>query len=211
MDCDFVLICGDLVHHASDSSFAEFLNIAGQFSKPYYLVAGNHDVGNVPSDSTLGYFRENLGKDYYAFRYKGFGFLVVNTQLWKTDIGEESKLHEKWFIENLDRLNRKHRPVIIAGHHPLYVQNPEEEEQYFNLPAGKRDMLLDLFVDNGVVAYLSGHKHETLINLYKEIQFVTGESTSKNFDKRPLGFRQWEISRDTILHNFIPLESGGGL
>jgi 3',5'-cyclic AMP phosphodiesterase CpdA len=207
MDCDFVLICGDLVHHASDSSFAEFLNIAGQFSKPYYLVAGNHDVGNVPDEKSLTYYRDNISDDYYSFVHKGIAFLVVNTQLWKTDIGEESASHDRWFSENLHAQSREKRRVIIAGHHPPYVNDPFEDEAYFNIPPEKRMELLDQFQSGGVKAYLSGHKHETLVNQYREIQLVTGESTSKNFDQRPLGFRRWEVTRDTLIHYFVALNN----
>ncbi len=67
--------------------------------------------------------------------------------------------------------------------------------------------MLELFVDNNVQAYLSGHKHETIINNYQNIQLVTGETTSKNFDKRPFGFRLWEVSPDTIIHQFVALQS----
>ncbi len=209
LNCDFVVICGDLVHHASDSSFSDFLEITKVFNIPCYLVAGNHDVGNIPNDTTLSYYRDNLGKDYYMFENKGYSFIVTNTQLWKTHIGEESEVHDRWFKATLEKRSLDQEPVFVIGHHPLFVKHADEEEEYFNLPALKRQELLDLFVNNHVVAYLSGHKHETLLNTYQNIQLVSGESTSKNFDRRPLGFRQWEISDDTIMHHFVPLEAFG--
>lgn len=207
LECDFVVVCGDLVHHASDSSYRDFLDITGHLDVPCYLVAGNHDVGNTPDESTLTYFRENIGKDYYTFKHGGHAFVVVNTQLWKNQIEGESSNHDRWFGEVLADFARKRTPVIVAGHHPLFVGYPDEEEEYFNLPPGKRAEILGLFVDYGVVAYLSGHRHETLINEYKGIQLVTGETTSRNFDQRPLGFRLWEVNRDTLTHRFIPLVS----
>jgi len=209
LNCDFVVICGDLVHHASDSSYSDFLEITKVFNIPCYLVAGNHDVGNIPNDTTLSYYRDNLGKDYYVFENKGVAFIVTNTQLWKTHIGEESEVHDRWFKETLGKRSLDQEPVFVIGHHPLFVKHADEEEEYFNLPALKRQELLDLFVNNHVVAYLSGHKHETLLNTYQNIQLVSGESTSKNFDRRPLGFRQWEISDDTIMHHFVPLKAFG--
>jgi len=206
LECDFVVICGDLVHHASDSSFADFLDLTSEFDKPCYLVAGNHDVGNVPNDTTLAYYRETIGKDYYTFEHGGYDFLVTNTQLWKTHIGEESDLHHRWFEEVLSKAVGKRSPVFVIGHHPLFVEHADEEEAYFNLPPAKRQELLDLFTSSRVVAYLSGHKHETLLNNYEGIQLVTGESTSRNFDNRPLGFRLWDVDKDTVLHQFVPLD-----
>ena len=205
LDCDFVVICGDLVHNASDSSFADFLDLTAELDMPCHLVAGNHDVGNIPSDTTLAIYREIIGKDYYTFEYAGYAFVVTNTQLWKTHIGEESDIHDRWFKEKMSRTDGKQSPVFVIGHHPLFVERVDEAEAYFNLPPIKRQELLDLFSTSKVVAYLSGHKHETLLNDYEGIQLVTGESTSKNFDNRPLGFRLWEVGKDSVWHRFVQL------
>lgn len=207
LECDFVVICGDLVHHASDSTYTDFLDIKEELTVPCYLVAGNHDVGNIPDDRTLRYYRESLGKDYYAFENKGFSFIVCNTQLWKNHIGIESEMHDRWFIETLTKISKNGGQSFVIGHHPLFVKDADEEEVYYNLAPRKRNELLGLFISNNVVAYLSGHKHETVLKTYENIQLVSGESTSKNFDKRPLGFRLWNVSRDTIFHQSIPLES----
>ena len=206
LDCDFVIICGDLVHRASDSSYADLLGIIGKLEMPCYLVAGNHDVGNTPNDTTLAYYRENLGKDYYSFEHGGYAFVVSNTQLWQTHIGKESDLHDRWFRGVMSRNDKLQSPVIVIGHHPLFVKHADEEEAYFNLPPLKRQELLDQFIQHGVVAYLSGHRHKLLLNSYNGIQLVTGESTSKNFDKRPLGFRLWEASDGTLRHRFVGLQ-----
>ncbi len=207
LDCDFVVICGDLVHHASDSSYADFLNITEGFLMPVYLVAGNHDVGNIPNDTKLKYYREKIGKDYYAFEHKGYGFIIANTQLWKNHVGDESDLHDGWFKNILDEMGKEQLPVFVAGHHPFFIKDVEEDEEYSNLPLKIRQELLELFVSNNVVAYLSGHRHETLLNSYENIQLISGETTSKNFDGRALGFRQWDVSGDSIVQHYIRLES----
>jgi len=206
LGCDFVVICGDLVHHASDSAFNDFLRIKADLNIPCYYVPGNHDIGKVPTDTSLAYYRQKLGKDYYAFTHKGYAFIATNTQLWKADVGEESERHEAWFKDTLRALSAGEHPVFVIGHYPFYIKHPEEEEQYSNLPAEKRKEILALLVENNVVAYLSGHRHEAIIHNYQGIQLVTGETTSKNFDKRPMGFRQWDVSGDTVRHFFVPLE-----
>jgi len=206
MDCDLVVITGDLVHHASDTAFKRFMSIIEGFDVHCYLVPGNHDVGNIPNDSTLNYYREILGKDYYTYSHNGYAFVMVNSQLWKTDIGEESDRHDNWLATTLDSLNESQVPVIVVGHHPMFVKLADEPEQYSNLPVEKRAGLLNLFESREVKAYLSGHRHETLIRQHGEIQLVTGETTSKNFDKRPMGFRHWKVTEDTLIHHFVPLE-----
>lgn len=204
LDADFVLICGDFVHHATDSSFSDFLKIKEDFKMPSYVLPGNHDVGKVPNDSTLAYYREKIGDDYYEFQHKGYSFIVTNTQLWKSNVDGESKKHDEWFKEKIKN-HSKQKPVFVIGHYPLFTKSPDEEEHYFNLPFEKRSEILELFQENNVVAYLSGHKHELVINNYKNIHLLTGETTSKNFDNRPLGFRLWRVLSDTIEHQFIPL------
>ena len=204
---DFAVICGDLVNNASDSSYSDFLKIKEEFKIPCYVAPGNHDVGNIPNDTTLNYYRKTIGKDYYTFQNKGYSFIVTNTQLWKINVEDESGKHDSWFKHTLDSLGNNNTPVFVIGHFPIFLETPDEEEVYFNLPLDKRKDILALFESNKVKAYLSGHKHETVINSYENIQLVSGETTSKNFDERPLGFRLWEVSIDTILHRFVPLET----
>lgn len=203
---DFVVICGDLVNHASDSSFKDFNRIVEGFSIPCYPAPGNHDIGQIPTKSTLNRYREKIGKDYYTFHNKGVSFVIVNTQLWKANVANESKKHDEWFKSTLDSFGSKYTHLFVIGHYPLYIKSSDEKEEYFNLPPAKRKELLSLFKNNKVKAYLSGHKHETVINNIENIQLVSGETTSKNFDKRPLGFRLWKVTEDTVSHQFIPLE-----
>lgn len=206
LDVDFVIFCGDLVNHASETSFDDFKNIVSKLQVPFYNIPGNHDIGMIPNDSTLAYYRSTIGEDYYSFYHKGVTFIFTNSQLWKTNIGEESSKQDTWFNETMESLKTDER-AIVAGHFPIYIKDINEEESYSNFPAEKRNDILTMFSDHHVVAYLSGHKHELIINNYKGIQKVSGESTSKNFDLRPPGFRKWDVSADTIIHSFIAIES----
>jgi 3',5'-cyclic AMP phosphodiesterase CpdA len=206
LDADFAVICGDLVNHASDSAYSDFLKITKEFKIPCYVAAGNHDVGNIPNDTTLSFYRNTIGKDYYEFQHKGYSFIVVNTQLWKVRVENESELHDRWFNETIKNQKENKYPVIVIGHYPLYTELAQEEEQYANLPIAKRKELLKLFSQNNVRAYLSGHTHKLVINKYKNVQLVSGETTSKNFDKRPFGFRLWQVLPDTVIHHFVSIK-----
>ncbi len=206
---DFVVVCGDLVHTPNDKSFADFNKIKLGFAIPCYCAAGNHDVGNPPTLSNLKRYRDVIGRDYYSFEHKGYTFVIVNTQLWKTPLEQEAEKHDSWFRETLKAAHGKGSPVFVIGHYPLFVKNPDEKSNYYNLPPEKRKELLNLYKQYGVVAMLAGHTHKTIINDYQGIHLVNGETTSKNFDKRPLGFRLWHVvSSKSIKHEFIPLEEG---
>lgn len=206
LDADFVVICGDLVHNASDSSYADFKAILNGLNVPSHLVSGNHDVGNVPTDTTLRYYRKTIGDDYYHFDHNDHSFVVTNTQLWKVEVENESEKHHTWFEETLKSQSEKENPVFVLGHYPLYTERPDEEDHYYNLPAPTRKRILELFMENNVVAYLSGHTHKLTVNNYENIQLVSGETTSKNFDNRPLGFRVWQVGADSIQNHFVSLE-----
>ena len=207
LNSDFVVICGDLVNNANDSSYSDFINIMKGFNIPCYVASGNHDVGNIPNDTTLSYYRKTIGKDYYEFQNKGYSFIVTNTQLWKINVENESEKHDLWFKETLKAQKSKQYPIFVIGHYPLYTEFPEEEDHYFNLPMTKRESILESFKENNVIAYLSGHTHKLTINNYENIQLVSGETTSKNFDDRPFGYRIWQVSPDTIKHHFVALQT----
>ena len=204
---DFVLICGDLVQKADDKSFADFKRIKSGFKIPCYCAAGNHDVENKPTVETLKKYREKIGKDYFTVEHKGYTFVVANTQLWKAPVAGESEKHDAWFRGALESAKAKGSPVVVVTHYPLFVKQPDEKEGYYNIAPAKRKELLALFEENGVVAMLAGHTHKLVVNEYKGIQMVNGETTSKNFDKRPMGFRMWRAAEGGKLsHEFMKLE-----
>lgn len=204
---DFTVICGDLVNNPNESSFFDFKRIVKGLNKPYYLAPGNHDVRNTPTDTTLAFYRETIGEDYYTFHNKGYSFVTTNTQLWKANVENESLKHHQWFTNTLDSLGGIKASTIVIGHYPIFLKKPEEEEVYSNLPVNIRKQILELFTKNNVKAYLSGHRHQLVVNNYENIQLVSGETTSKNFDKRPLGFRLWRVSSDTLSNIFVPLKA----
>ena len=210
MKPDFVVICGDLVNKANEQSWLDFNRIKSGFVIPCHCAAGNHDVENAPTAASLKLYREKVGKDYFAVEHKGFTFVVANTQLWKAPLKGESEKHEAWFKETLGAAKKKGRPIVVVVHYPLFLEKPDEKESYFNLPVAKRMEILKLCKESGVVAFLAGHTHKLIVNEYEGIQLVNGETTSKNFDQRPMGFRWWDVSSDaTLKHRFVELEMTG--
>ncbi|MEN8774938.1 MAG: metallophosphoesterase [Akkermansiaceae bacterium] len=203
---DFVLICGDLVGKANEKSFADFNRIKSGFTIPCHCAAGNHDVGNKPTTDSLENYRKQIGKDYFTLQHKGYTFVIANTQLWKAPLEDESEKHDAWFKAALKSAKEKGSPVVVVTHYPLFVTAPDEKENYYNIEPTKRKELLDLFKSNGVVAMLAGHTHKLVVNDYQGIQMVNGETTSKNFDKRSLGFRKWTAKKEGELsHEYVKL------
>lgn len=203
---DFVVICGDLVNTANDKSFSDFNEIRAELTVPCYCVPGNHDIGKEPTQGSLAYYRQVVGEDYTSFEHKGYLFVLVNTQLWKSPMEGESKRHDSWLKGTLETAARKQSPAFVIGHYPLFLKTPDEAEEYMNLSPTKRKELLSLFEKGGVVAVLGGHTHRLIVNEHNGIQLVNAETTSKNFDKRPFGFRLWHVEGERpFKHEFVPL------
>ncbi|UCC98677.1 MAG: metallophosphoesterase [Phycisphaerales bacterium] len=190
---DLVVICGDLVDNFDDTSVADFIDIMGDLTMPYYPAPGNHDVGDTPTVASLNRYREAMGEDYFSVEHKGYTFVMANTSLWRTQLQGESEKYDSWFKQTLADAHGRNSPVFVVQHHPTNT-----------LPASNE--LLALFETSRVVAVLAGHTHRTTIEEYNGIQLVNGECTSTNSDGRPLGFRLWHVdSPASITHEFIPL------
>lgn len=203
----FVIICGDLVHTPKPETFADFKKVVADLAMPCYCAAGNHDLGHPATTESLTLFRQAVGKDYYSFQHQGCTFVVVDTEFWKTPVEGETAAHDQWFAETLRQAKARSSPVFVAGHHPLFLTAADEKEEYFNIPPDKRAEILRLAKENGVVAILSGHTHRLIENQYDGIQLLSGEGTSKHFDKRPFGFRIWQVDEaGKATHQFVELQ-----
>ncbi|MFP6581122.1 MAG: metallophosphoesterase [Candidatus Hydrogenedentota bacterium] len=204
---DLVVICGDLVNDADEKSFNDFKRIRAGFTVPCHVASGNHDVENVPTAESLAKYRAAIGEDYFTVDHKGYTFVIVNTQLWKVEVPEESAKHQAWFEKTLAELASRDRKSVIVGHYPLFLKTPDEAEEYFNIPPELRSELLGLLVKHGVVVFMAGHVHKNLLLEYEGIPMIASASGALNLDKSPLGFRVWKLGDDgPISHEFVRIE-----
>lgn len=213
LDVDWVVICGDLVNDGNDDvAVADFKRIAKAFTMPVYLAPGNHDVGNEPTIESLERYRRLQGADYYTAMEHGYKLVIVNTQLWKFNVPEESEKHDAWFAAELRKSTESATPTLIVSHYPPFVASPDEGDDYFNLPPEKRKPLLAAVKAAGVKAWLAGHVHKNIVLEYEGIPVVASATTSKNFDGAPYGFRVWEASEEgTLTHRYEALDIPAGL
>ena len=202
---DFVLICGDMVNNFDAKSLADFNDIKAGLKMPSYCCPGNHDVGNTPTLESLKKYRDFFGKDFYSFEHKGYTFVMTDTNIIRVPVEGETQKQDEWIKETLNAAHDKKSPVFVIGHHPMFTKTPDEAYGNNSLPVEKRKELLELFEKSGVVAVLTAHTHQSVINDYNGIQLVTGETTSRNLDGRPFGFRVWNVSPGSIKQEFVSL------
>lgn len=157
----YVLITGDLVNDRNnEAQIKEYKRFISLIDKeiPVYDIPGNHDVGNDALAADVERYKEIFGSDRFSFGYKNTYVIGINTNLiWAGNTALEAE-QSKWLKEELKK-GRKYKYRIVAGHHPIYIEEPDEEKRYENFPLAKRSEYLNLFLDNHVDMYLSGHLH----------------------------------------------------
>ena len=156
----FVVICGDLVNRSGDpAEIAEYKRILRELdpSIPVYNVAGNHDVGNVPTAATLDAYHAAEGPDYYTFLDSGMYGIILDSNLIRSPEGnpEAAKKQEAWLEKTLAsaKLNAQQQ-IVIFQHIPYFLQDSNEPANYFNIPEPARRTYLDLLGKAGGSVHL---------------------------------------------------------
>lgn len=185
----FVLHLGDLVHPVpSMPSYAEaadqFHAIMSRLEVPFYLLPGNHDVGDKPvdwapagvvRDEFLSLWNNHFGADYQCIRENGFRFLLLNAQIINSGLRREGEQRE-WLESQLaDAVEER---VFVGIHYPPYICNQDESEHYDNIGEPGRSWLLDLLSKYSVEALFAGHVHHFWYNRHGETDCYLMPSTS---------------------------------
>lgn len=187
----FVVVTGDLVNCVGDAAqIKEYKRIFARVDPaiPVYDVAGNHDVGNVPTPETVAAYTNQFGPDHYLFRRDGFVGIVLDSSLIKApqNVPELLAAQESWLKSQLQRAKEGHAAhLVIFQHYPWFLQGPDEPEQYFNLPRQPRARYLAWFQQFGVEAVFCGHYHRCSVARDGPLEIVTTGALG-----RPLGGSQ---------------------
>ena len=168
---DLVIHLGDIVHpvphqstHSSASNVAH--EIMGHLSCPYYLVPGNHDVGDkdnptvpahIVNDDFIEFFHEHYGASYQSFDHKGIHFIILNSPVLNSGL-EEEHLQSEWLEKDLEE--HKGDRIHLFSHYPPYLHTPDEPSNYDNLDQPARQWLLELIEKYSVEAFYAGHVHQ---------------------------------------------------
>lgn len=206
----FVVITGDLVNKPGDrAQIEELLRIAGQLHPaiPLYWVAGNHDVANVPSQTSLQHYRTTFGQDWYQFQLSGWRFLVLNsTIIHRPDRSAyERDVQWKWLSHTL--IENGAPPTIIFQHHPLFIKDPKEPQGYENLAAVDRARYLHFFKTHNVKAVLAGHYHRNSYGRIGDLEMITSGPVGKPLGGGVSGFRIVKVYPDHIEHKYYGLDA----
>jgi 3',5'-cyclic AMP phosphodiesterase CpdA len=214
---DFVVVCGDLINRNGDAAKVDleederraraYLDGAAKLdvSIPLRNVAGNHDVCNVPTPETLGWYEKRFGRPWYTFTHKTAQFVVLESDLMKNPQGapEAAERQFEWLNKTLTAEKPdavRHR--IVFMHHPLCLKSLDEGEGYFQLSKQRRVELVDLFRRSGVKSVFSGHYHGNAVVCDGDLEMVTTNGLAKTLRGDPLGFRIVRVGAERVEHTF---------
>ena len=191
----FVVVCGDLVNRAGDAEqIRQYKRIMHELDPhiPVYNVAGNHDVGNQPTEQTLAQYRKEFGRDYYTFDWGEVRGIVLDSNLIASpdSVPKESDAQEKWLIAELKRARSEDmKQILVFQHIPYFLERPDEPDQYFNIPTAIRRSYLELFHRYGVAHVFSGHYHRNAFGRDQEIEMITTGAVGVPMGGSQSGFR----------------------
>lgn len=209
----FVVVTGDLVNSNGDAAqIAEYKRVAGQLnpSIPLYNVPGNHDVGNTPSPADIAGYRNAFGKDYYIFSYQSTLGIVLNSVYLHSpqNVPDQAKEQDQWLIKTLEEAKQKHyRHIFVFLHHPLFLKQDNEPDEYFNIPTATRQKYLDLFKAYRIHYIFAGHYHRNAFAQNADVEMVTTGPIGKPLGKDSSGFRIITINGSKVDYPYYKLDS----
>ena len=207
----FVILCGDLINQAGNRAQGEeFFRIAAKLDKsiPLHLVAGNHDVQNEPTPESIARFTASFGADHYSFRHGPLYGIVLNSTLIHTPAKAmaEYESQEKWLRSELAAAKASGaRHIVIFQHHPWFLKEENEPDQYFNIPLERRGKYLALFREYGVEYLFSGHYHRNEIAQAGALHMITTGPIGMPLGPDGSGFRIVVVGSDRLQQQWISL------
>jgi len=212
----FVIVCGDLVnanpgtprYEPQVAAFKE--GLAGVSPTiPLICLCGNHDVLDRPTGSSIEAYRENFGDDHFGFWVGGVRGLVLNSSLIKDPSGSPEAFaeQERWLVAQLEEANDLDaQHVFVFQHHPLFLKQPDEEDEYFNIPRDRRMPVLEVLQDAGVRAVFAGHYHRNSYAKDGELSMITTGAVGMPFGKDPSGLRIVKVYEETFEHEYYAMD-----
>ena len=210
----FVIVTGDLINKPGDSAqTAEYWRIAKKLdtSIPLYNVSGNHDVKNTPTPASVVEYVKAFGPDHYVFHRGDFTGIVLNSTIIDSSVNvpKEFAAQETWLrteLQNAQQSGARH--VVVFQHHPWFLKEASEPDQYFNIPLVHRGRYLAMFHQYGVEALFSGHYHQNAVVADGKLAAITTGPVGMPLGDHPQsGMRIVTVTDTGITHQYVGLEN----
>lgn len=205
----FVAVTGDLINDPGNSAqAAEYKRIAAKLDRSIrlYSVPGNHDVGNEPTRELLAKYRESFGPDYYTFRVGDIAGFVLDSNLEKApqNAPEDAARMESWLRTELAKARQEGvKHLIVFQHIPFFLTDPNEADQYFNIPHEARARYLKLLHEYGVRQVFAGHYHRNAEGHDGDLEMITTGPVGMPLEGAKSGLRIATVSDAGVSHRYF--------
>jgi serine/threonine-protein phosphatase CPPED1 len=204
----FVIVLGDMVNKTGDAAqIGEFLRITKKIdaSIPVRYVAGNHDIGHEPAPNALAEYRKSFGPDYYSFRSGPVYGIVLDSNLIIAPQKDEADAQAQmaWLKKELETAKGAGvSQIVIFQHHPYFLKEPNEPDQYGTIPLERRRPMLELLRQYGVRYVFAGHTHKNNIVKDGDMEIVASGPVAQPFGDDGSGIRLAIASESAIQHKY---------
>lgn len=183
---DFVIVAGDLTDFGISWEYNFISATFAKLNAPYLTVIGNHDL--VYQGKEL--YEKMYGALDYAFSYKGFRFIFLNTNSREFDFnGNVPDLN--WLEYQLSSVPVGELPVIVAHVPPdSHDFDPKLRSKYLKLLTSYKCFLT-----------LNGHNHDHASGVLAgtSVPFINSYSTAK---RRFVLLKIWQDEFSFTRHTF---------
>ncbi|UCG56517.1 MAG: metallophosphoesterase [Phycisphaerales bacterium] len=208
----FLVNTGDLVDVPGDEEqLTQALRTARKLDKsiPSFTIPGNHDIADAPTTQTLDWYRSRIGKDWYSFDFGGWHFIGLNSCIIAHGkrVAHEAKKQLDWLRHDLEGAGAAgNSRIVVFMHHPLFLNDPEEADHYFNIPRETRQDYLDLFRKNGIRTIFAGHLHQNNSATDSSLDVVVTGPVGMPLGSGCSGFRIVTVHADHLEHKYVDLD-----
>ena len=207
----FVINTGDLVNEPTDDKqLNAAMDTMRNFDKtiPYYTIPGNHDIGDAPTEKSLNWYRKSIGKDWYSFDYGRWHFIGLNSCIIADGKHAAKDVQEQfdWLNNDLQQTASNNSHTIVFMHHPLFLNAPDEADDYFNIPQQTRRVYLALFRKYGVKTVFAGHLHQNNAAADSQLEVITTRPVGMPLGTASSGLRIIKVYNDHVEHKYFNLK-----
>ncbi|MBT3995600.1 MAG: hypothetical protein HOJ22_06300 [Chloroflexi bacterium] len=228
IDPAFVVVCGDMVDTAGDENeialIRETLGAYGA-DTPVHWVPGNHDIGVnnlIPDSESTAKYRSEFGADYYSFNHGESKFIILNSVLLDRpqNMLDEHKTQMDFLGDTLQSRESKDSEHVVAFmHHPLFLNNAEEEDVdfdwapsppnqpngYWTIPLERRTPVVKLLREANVQTVFAGHWHRNHEASDNGLDVVVTSALGYPLGDDPSGYRVVNIADGELNHQYREL------
>lgn len=205
-DMEFLLHTGDLERPGGAKSWRRFRNKTKGFSKPLYLVIGNHELRGATAGEFARFF--GLPGSSYSFTHKDALFAIV-------DNGSGSLPDER--LAWLDRTLAGHpkgkdgvRYLVVAMHIPPRTDTifPHGTARQYEAQSGR---LLKILARHKVDLLLSSHEHMHQVEDWAGVKvIVSGGAGSPMYPFQRFGFYRIDLQDGQVKERFLRIRPKKG-